>query len=173
MRDIENSLRSDLRDREYSESYAESFLNAFIATQIKVIREQRAMTQADLGEKIGTTQAGISRLENVDYSSWSVRTLTKIARAFSVRLKVSFEPFGTLPDEVIRFNRHHIERVAREEDAGLYSSKDAASEIDSILGRIVIAQKKEVNIEEYKNVLRSEPLPQPQEEFAGAQALWK
>ncbi|QNI31069.1 helix-turn-helix transcriptional regulator [Alloacidobacterium dinghuense] len=119
MRDIESALRSELRDPEYSEGYAESFLNTYIASQIKVIREQREMTQSDLGEAIGTTQAGVSRYENANYSSWNIRTLIKIARAFHLRLKVSFEPFGTLPNEVVRFGRQSLERVPREEDLGL------------------------------------------------------
>ena len=116
MRDIENALRIELRDPEYSEGYAESFLNSYVATQIKVIREQRKMTQAELGRLIGTTQAGVSRYENVDYSSWNIKTLIKFARAFHVRLKVSFESFGTLPEEASQFNRESLER---EEDPGL------------------------------------------------------
>jgi transcriptional regulator with XRE-family HTH domain len=116
---IVTKLRQELRDPEYSEGYAESFLNSFVATQIKVIREQRDMTQAELAREIGTTQAGISRIENVNYSSWSFRTLIKLARAFHVRLKVSFEPYGTLPDEVVSFDRKNLERVKREEDPGL------------------------------------------------------
>lgn len=114
--DIASSLRKGLLDKDYAESYAESFLNAYVATQIKVIREQRRMTQGELGERIGTTQAGISRIEDVNYSSWSIRTLAKLAKAFDVRLKVSFEPYGTLPSEVVTFNRESLERVDREED---------------------------------------------------------
>jgi transcriptional regulator with XRE-family HTH domain len=117
--DIEHTLRDNLRVREYAEEYAASFLNVHIATQIKVIREQRGMTQAGLGSRIGTTQAGISRYEDVNYSSWSLRTLMKLARAFDVRLRVSFEPYGTLPDEVISFNRAYLETVDRESDPGL------------------------------------------------------
>ncbi len=128
MNNIENSLRSQLRDPEYSEGYAESFLNSYIATQIKVIREQREMTQAELGECIGTTQAGVSRYENVNYSSWSIKTLIKLARAFDVRLKVSFEPYGTLPEEVVRFNRHSLERVKREDDPNLQDQPDRIGE---------------------------------------------
>ena len=87
------SLRQELRnDAEYADSYDESFLNGYIATQIKVIREQRGLTQGQLAGYVGTTQGGISRVENVNYSSWNVRTLRKLARAFDVRLKVSFEP---------------------------------------------------------------------------------
>ena len=122
--DTENALRTELRDPDYSEGYAESFLNSYIATQIKVIREQRKLTQAQLSREIGTTQAGISRIEDVNYSSWSVKTLIKLARAFHVRLKVSFEPFGTLPSEVVRFDRDSLERVPREEDPNLEDGSD-------------------------------------------------
>lgn len=117
--DIEFALRNNLRDREYAEEYAQSFLNTFVATQIKVVREQRGMTQATLGNRIGTTQAGVSRYEDVNYSSWSLRTLMKIARAFDVRLRVSFEPYGTLPDEVVRLDRARLETVERKSDPGL------------------------------------------------------
>jgi transcriptional regulator with XRE-family HTH domain len=133
MQDIENSLRYELRDPEYSEGYAESFLNSYIATQIKVIREQRQMTQADLAGKIGTTQTGISRVENVNYTSWNIRTLIKIARAFAVRLHVSFEPFGTLPEEVVRFSRESLERAERASDPGL--AQEPVSVLDAIAER--------------------------------------
>lgn len=145
--EIINSLRKKLRDPEYSEGYAESFLNAYIATQIKVLREQRVKTQAELAEQIGTTQAGISRLENVNYSSWSIRTLIKLARAFNVRLHVSFEPYGTLPNEVVNFSRESLERVKREDDQGL-SERLVPIHEKSLAPRVSIA-----NIEDWK-VLR-------------------
>jgi transcriptional regulator with XRE-family HTH domain len=119
MSDISDSLRSELRDREYSEGYAESFLNSYIATQIKVIREQRQMKQSDLAKEMGTTQTAISRIENVNYSAWNTKTLKKLARAFRVRLRISFETYGTLPDEVEAFDREGLQRAAREEDPGL------------------------------------------------------
>jgi transcriptional regulator with XRE-family HTH domain len=122
--EIKNSLRKELRDREYAEAYSESFLNAYIATQIKVIREQRRMTQGELARGIGTTQTGISRIENVNYTSWSVRTLAKLAKAFDVRLAISFEPYGTLPDEVLSFDRNSLERVPRTEDRNLVEQAD-------------------------------------------------
>jgi ribosome-binding protein aMBF1 (putative translation factor) len=108
---ISNALRTELRDQEYSEGYAESFLNSYVATQIKVIREQRGMKQADLAHEMGTTQTAISRIENVNYSSWNIRTLKKLARAFGVRLKVSFETYGTLPEEVEGFGSDTLQRA--------------------------------------------------------------
>jgi len=119
MSGISKALRSELRDPEYSEGYAESFLNSYIATQIKVIREQRKLTQADVAKEMGTTQTAISRIENVNYPAWNIKTLKKLARAFHVRLRVSFETYGTLPWEVDHFTREALQRAPREEDPGL------------------------------------------------------
>jgi len=128
MSDISDALRVELRDPEYSEGYTESFLNSYIATQIKVIREQRGMKQADLAREVGTTQTAISRIENVNYSSWSIKTLKKLARAFRIRLMVSFETYGTLPDEVRRFSQESLRRVERESDPGLLERKPSHRE---------------------------------------------
>lgn len=128
MSDIGDALRVELRDPEYSEGYAESFLNSYIATQIKVIREQRNMKQADLAREVGTTQTAISRIENVNYSSWNINTLKKLARAFRVRLMVSFETYGTLPDEVGKFTQEALQRAEREKDPGLLERKPSHSE---------------------------------------------
>ena len=111
-------LRRDLlADEDFRQAYAESFLNTFVAAQIKALREMRGMTQADLAEAIGTKQAGVSRLENVNYSAWKTETLRKIAHALKVRLRISFETFGTLLDEVWRFNRESLQRESPESDA--------------------------------------------------------
>lgn len=127
MNGISEALRRELRDPEYSEGYAESFLNSYVATQIKVIREQRKMRQEDLAREIGTKQTAVSRLENVNYSSWNINTLKKLARAFRVRLMVSFEAYGTLPDDVEHFSRESLQRVAREEDPGLAEVPEVAA----------------------------------------------
>jgi len=119
MADISETLRVELRDPEYSEGYAESFLNAYVATQIKVIREQRKLTQSKLAEILATKQTVVSRIENVNYSAWNIKTLKKLARALKVRLRVSFESYGTLPLEVATFSREALQRPAREDDPGL------------------------------------------------------
>ena len=77
------------------------------------------MKQADLAQEMGTTQTAISRIENTNYSSWNIKTLKRLARAFHVRLMVSFETYGTLPDEVTRFTRESLERASRESDPRL------------------------------------------------------
>jgi transcriptional regulator with XRE-family HTH domain len=109
-------LRQEFRDPEYRYGYAESFLDTYIAAQIKTLREQRKWDQAELATRIGTKQSAISRLENVNYSSWSVSTLKRLARAFELRLKISFEDFSTLAFDVQNFNARTLRRVSFSSD---------------------------------------------------------
>ena len=119
MADISETLRLDLRNPEFSEGYAESFLDTFVATQIKVLREQLGLTQAQLAEKLGTKQTVVSRIESAGYAAWNIGTLKKLARVFRVRLHVSFETYGSLIGEMERFSRQTLERSPREKDPAL------------------------------------------------------
>jgi transcriptional regulator with XRE-family HTH domain len=106
----------EFREKEYREAYADEFLNTYVATQIRVLREQREMTQHELAEVIGTHQAGISRIENVNYSGWGIRTLKKVARALGCRLHISFETYGSLLEEGAAFARETLRRPSFEDD---------------------------------------------------------
>jgi transcriptional regulator with XRE-family HTH domain len=120
MAGISETLKADFRgDGEYAEGYAEGFLGTYVATQIKVLREQREMTQKDLADALKTTQTVISRVENVNYSAWNITTLKKLARAFKVRLHVSFETYGSLVDDVGNFKRERLQRAPRDKDPEL------------------------------------------------------
>ena len=110
------TLRLEFEDEDYRCAYAEDFLNTWIATQIVTLREQRGLSQKAFGALLGTKQSGVSRLENVNYSSWNTKTLRNIARALQVRLKISFEAFGTLLDEDQLFTREFLQRPGFKED---------------------------------------------------------
>jgi HTH-type transcriptional regulator/antitoxin HipB len=131
---IAEHLRRDLARPEFSEGYAESFQDAYVATQIKVLREQHQLTQAKLAEKLHTTQTVISRIENVNYSAWNISTLKKLARAFRVRLKVSFETYGSLIHDMEHFTREDLQRIPREEDPELLGSDEERNSSAAVLG---------------------------------------
>jgi len=111
--------RKKFEDREYRASYAESFLDTSIATQIRVLREQRELTQAELAELAGMKQSRISALEDANYSRWSIATLKRLARAFDVPLNVGFGTFGGLLADIDGFNRRSLERPAFAADPAL------------------------------------------------------
>ena len=123
---IAEHLRRDLLRPEFSEGYAESFHDAYIATQIKVLREQHNLTQTKLAEMLNTTQTVISRIENVNYSAWNITTLKKLARAFRVRLKVSFETYGSIICDMEDFSRENLRRTPRENDPDLIGIRQGA-----------------------------------------------
>lgn len=77
-------------DPEYAEEYdalEEEF--AFVTAVIEA-RANANLTQQQLADKMGTTQAQIARIEGGQMPS--MRTLEKLAAATGTQLKVSFEP---------------------------------------------------------------------------------
>ena len=108
------------RDPEYAYAYFDEFLNTYIATQIKAVREQRGYSQEKLASLAGMKQERISVLENVNYTSWSVNTLRRIAKALGLRLKVSLETFGSGLPEIRNFDAKHLQRKSLAEELSEY-----------------------------------------------------
>lgn len=75
----------------FKKLYYDELSRLRLAHRIAELRESRGLTQADLARKVGTTQAGISRLENPNYRNYSLKTLEKVAVALGARLKVELE----------------------------------------------------------------------------------
>ena len=114
------TLISKLLDRfrffGYRHAYVEGFLDSYIATQIKVLREQRQLTQVRLAELSGMHQSQIAALEDIHHSSWKIGTLKRLARAFDLALIVRFESFGKVLPDLDRFGRSMLERPSFDED---------------------------------------------------------
>lgn len=110
-------LKKTFKDKEYRHGYVDEFLNASIATQIKVLREQRGWNQEELANRSGMLQPRISVLENVNYSSWSIASLRKLAEAFDVTLSVTFETFGKRLTDIVDFSRESLECVPFTQDS--------------------------------------------------------
>jgi ribosome-binding protein aMBF1 (putative translation factor) len=64
-----------------------------IAAALIAARSHAGLTQAELAERMGTTQSAVARLES-GRTHPSTTTLEKVAKATGTRLKVSFEPEG-------------------------------------------------------------------------------
>lgn len=109
-------LKHSFRDKDYRQVYTEGFCDSKIATQIKVLREQRGWTQAQLAEAADMKQSRIAALEDVNYSSWSIRTLRRLAQAFDLWLDVEFKEFGALWPQLQNFSRESLVHYAFEDD---------------------------------------------------------
>lgn len=116
MSELIEAIREELKDEETRHIYADDLLNTYIATQIKVLREERGWTQEMLAQKAGMRQERISVLEDVNYQSWTASVLKRLARAFDVHLSIKFESFGTYLKDFANFNRKALERPSFADD---------------------------------------------------------
>jgi transcriptional regulator with XRE-family HTH domain len=65
-----------------------------VAELIYTARTQAGLTQQQLAELIGTTQAVIEELEDADYQDSSLLMLQKIAHAFNQRVVINLTPLA-------------------------------------------------------------------------------
>jgi transcriptional regulator with XRE-family HTH domain len=123
--DVRQQFIDNRDDKSYRHAYADESLNLSIATQIKVLREQRELRQKDLAELAGMKQSVISRYENVNYSCWSINTLKRLAEAFDVVLDVRFRSFRDLVTLTQGFSRESLQVLEFSKDP--YFSEGFAS----------------------------------------------
>jgi transcriptional regulator with XRE-family HTH domain len=126
--DLLTRLRVDFQHLGARDTYSDSVVNALISAQINALREERKLSQEELAQLIGTKQSGISRLERADYSSWTIETLRKLARAFGVRLRISFDEFGTLLPDIGNFSKKRLTPRKFEEDPVFNPSEEQAQQ---------------------------------------------
>jgi transcriptional regulator with XRE-family HTH domain len=127
MSELVDKLRPEFQDKEYRDAYADECLNTMIATQIKVLREQRKMTQGELAEASGMKQPRIPLLEDSSYSNWTVNTLKRFAKAFDVAVSVKFETFSKLIEDFENLSRESLERPTFDADLRFQSRRHQTS----------------------------------------------
>lgn len=84
----EREMAEDPEYRVAYEAMAEEF--ALIRAMMKA-RKRSRLTQAEIADRMGTTESAVSRLES-GRAKPSTRTLERYAAATGHRLKISFEP---------------------------------------------------------------------------------
>ncbi|HVN04732.1 MAG TPA: helix-turn-helix domain-containing protein [Bryobacteraceae bacterium] len=117
-------LRQDLRDPDYREQYATSALIGNVSAQVQALRRQRGLSQEELAKRVGTKQPRISSVENPPdgdkLPNWEVDTLDRIAKGLGTRLKISFETFGSLVEELDAVTTESLRRPEPANDPILF-----------------------------------------------------
>lgn len=98
-----------MRNSKARQAYIEAEVASGLAHQIRALRTQRGWTQKDLADKLGTTQAAVSRLEDPSYGRPSIKTLLDVGAAFDVALQVRFVSFVRLLQETRSVSREQLE----------------------------------------------------------------
>ncbi|MBQ9764245.1 MAG: helix-turn-helix transcriptional regulator [Phascolarctobacterium sp.] len=92
-KDFRESLNEQLKDLEFRKEYEALEPEFQIIRAMLEARDKLNLTQKDLAELSGITQADISRLENGNANP-SIRTLKKLASAMNMALDIKFVPLA-------------------------------------------------------------------------------
>lgn len=87
-----------------------------IASQIRILRQQRGWSQKDLAEKLGTSQGVVSRLEDPSYGRFSIKTLLDLGSIFDVSIIARFLPFSQAIPATWDTRKEALEAESFEED---------------------------------------------------------
>lgn len=87
--DFEKHLARELKNPIFRKHYNEFGKQLEIAYQILQLRKKEGISQAELAEKIGTTQSNVARME-AGQQNFTTDTLQKIASALGRDLRVEF-----------------------------------------------------------------------------------
>lgn len=121
------------QDKETRYGYIDGFLDSFLGMQIRVLREQKGWNQSELAEKAGMKQSRIPLLESMSYSSWSLYTLRKLAKAFDLRLVVKFEDFSSfVPEYFEDFDRENLKRRSFGDDI-IFNNKERYKAVNPLI----------------------------------------
>jgi hypothetical protein len=82
-----------MHDRSYRDGYVAAHTRQVLAKQMRELRG--TMPQTEFAELLDKRQTVVSRLENPNYSGWTVSTLLEIASKLNVAVFVRFVDFAT------------------------------------------------------------------------------
>jgi|GEM_PF-2461977 len=130
MNEFGKTLCSEFVDKDYAHAYMDQFYDMTISAQIKALREQRGWSQEELAQYSGMKQERISTLESGDYSAWTMSTLRKLAKAFDITVKMSFDTFSKGILDVVNLRREKLQVPSREQDLSRFNECQLVSDFN-------------------------------------------
>lgn len=93
--DFNQFIQEKLRDQDFARDYYHQAAYFRLADELILLRKKRGLTQKELAEKAGTTQAVVSRLENVSVHA-SLESVLKLAEALDAVVEFNLVPLEEL-----------------------------------------------------------------------------
>ena len=90
----QKELHNYLSNDKVRHLYVDSSIRHSLAMQLRSMREAEGWLQSEVGDRAEMQQSAIARLEDPRYSSMTLSTLKRLAKAFDVALIVRFAPFS-------------------------------------------------------------------------------
>jgi transcriptional regulator with XRE-family HTH domain len=89
---VSTGIRDLLRDPEQRHEFFKAMTQDDIAAQIRDLRKKRSLTQMAFARLTDMKQSAVSRIEQAEYSRWSLTTLFRSAAALDARWRMILEP---------------------------------------------------------------------------------
>ena len=124
-------------DLDFRSDVNKAFSEVLISKQLKALREreEEPLTQTELAEKAGMKQSRISELEGMNYSSWSISTLERLAKALGVSFSYSFVPWSELLSRMERgFDAEALAVPSFEQEITIDQETPIAAQAESYTG---------------------------------------
>ncbi len=97
--DLDKTIEKILKeDPSFQEKLNEADRAWDIAFQIYDLRKKAGLTQTDLAKLVGTRQSNIARIEDADYTGYTLKTLEKVTRALKAKLEIKIVPLDSYKD---------------------------------------------------------------------------
>lgn len=91
--DLDRTMEQVIKENPGIETDLEKADQAWdIAFQIRELREKAGLTQKELAELVGTKQSNIARIEDADYTGYTLTNLEKVTKALKAKLEVKIVP---------------------------------------------------------------------------------
>lgn len=116
-----------LESKDYRHAFIEEKVRTNIALQINAIREQRVMTQSELGDAMDKSQSWIARLEDPNQAAPTIPSLLQVAEAFDVDLDIRFVPFSRFLNGVDQMNPETFKVNSFEDEHGTLKQEPTAT----------------------------------------------
>lgn len=91
LKTLKNRIAKELKNPEFKKYYEEEGLNVRIALEVAKLRKQHHLSQEQLAKKLNMPQQAVSRLEQPNYSGYTLKTLIKLANVFNKKLSIRFK----------------------------------------------------------------------------------
>jgi transcriptional regulator with XRE-family HTH domain len=111
-----DKLTNELKNKQYRDAFVSAHVDIGIPHQIRILREQRGWTQQDLADRTAGKQAWIAKIENPNYTGFSLKTLKKLASAFDVAIIVRFVPISNLVKWELEISPESLQALSFELD---------------------------------------------------------
>ena len=94
-----------LKDRGFRAQFAETLMRYALSVQIRLLREQRGWTHAELATRVSVPASAIAQWEQPDCRGITLAALKRLAHVFDVGLMVRFSEFS----QFIEYALHDLE----------------------------------------------------------------